>query len=364
MKRLFFIILLIQWTSILFGQNSELKSGVLIVYNQDPLKGAKALINNIPAFAINKKSVVYYTYYSNGRCLFEIKDGETGKSYQKNIELYHTDTIRLKIQTKNAGGFYHQGQNNTNFDWTIEEISKDDANKLVINTAEIIFSQEDIRFPFIPSSYEIKLLPKRYGTGFLISKNKYVITNYHVIEKANTIRVCGVNGNKKSHLSTKLVYYDSLLDLALLKLDDNISINNVPFILGQSNSMIGEDIFVLGYPLLTTMGQDIKLTNGLISSINGFKGDTISYQISSAIQPGNSGAPLFNKSGELVGVVNAKHLNAENVGYAIKVSNLRSFIKKSGIKDIAFEKINSLSSKPPTQQVKAIQDFVYIVEAE
>lgn len=66
------------------------------------------------------------------------------------------------------------------------------------------------------------------------------------------------------------------------------------------------------------MGDEIKLTTGVISSKTGFQGDVSLYQISAPIQPGNSGGPLFDNKGNLIGIVNAKHKGAENVGYAIK----------------------------------------------
>nr|WP_277266111.1 trypsin-like peptidase domain-containing protein [Prevotella corporis] len=79
-----------------------------------------------------------------------------------------------------------------------------------------------------------------------------------------------------------------------------------------------EDIFVLGYPLVQTMGEDVKLTTDVISSKTGFQGDVSQYQISAAIQPRNSGGPLFDSRGNLIGIVPAKHKGTENVGYAIK----------------------------------------------
>jgi S1-C subfamily serine protease len=66
------------------------------------------------------------------------------------------------------------------------------------------------------------------------------------------------------------------------------------------------------------MGQEIKLTTGIISSNSGSLGDTALFQISAPIQPGNSGGPLFDNYGNLIGVIGAKHKNADNVGYVIK----------------------------------------------
>lgn len=74
------------------------------------------------------------------------------------------------------------------------------------------------------------------------------------------------------------------------------------------------------------MGLDIKLTNGIISSKTGFEGNIAEYQMSAPVQPGNSGGPLFDKNGNIIGVVCAKHREAENADYAIKASHIRNLV--------------------------------------
>src|SRR6185436_3333739 len=81
-----------------------------------------------------------------------------------------------------------------------------------------------------------------------------------------------------------------------------------------------------GYPLTTSMGQDVKLTTGIISSVNGYQGNANSYQITAPVQPGNSGGPVFDEQANLVGVINAKHVLAENATYAIKSTYLINFL--------------------------------------
>jgi S1-C subfamily serine protease len=74
------------------------------------------------------------------------------------------------------------------------------------------------------------------------------------------------------------------------------------------------------------MGDEVKLTNGIISSKSGFQGDVTSYQITAPVQPGNSGGPLFDDKGNIIGIINAKHVGAENASYAIKASYLMNLI--------------------------------------
>ena len=203
---------------------------------------------------------------------------------------------------------------------------------------------------------------KSSGTGFAISSNGYIVTNYHVIENAKSIEVKGINGNFTRKLSAKIVVSDEKNDLAIIKIDDSrfTSLGTIPYIFRNGIADVGESIFVLGYPLTTTMGEEVKLTNGIISSRTGFKGDISLYQISAPVQPGNSGGPLFDKNGNLLGVINAKHSYAENAGYAIKVSYLISLMDLLPV-TINQPPINSLNGKSLTEQVKVASNFTYLI---
>ncbi|MCB0749394.1 MAG: trypsin-like peptidase domain-containing protein, partial [Ignavibacteriae bacterium] len=162
------------------------------------------------------------------------------------------------------------------------------------------------------------------GTGFAITSNGLIVTNNHVIDGAKTIKVRGVNGDFNRTYTAKLIITDKNNDLAIIKIDDYSfsSLGNVPYTIKTSSSGVGEDIFVLGYPLRASMGDEVKLTDGIISSKTGFQGDVTSYQISAPVQPGNSGGPLFNRKGQMIGIINAKHIGAENASYAVKSSYL------------------------------------------
>ena len=108
------------------------------------------------------------------------------------------------------------------------------------------------------------------------------------------------------------------------------------------------------------MGTEMKLTTGVISSRSGFQGDVSTYQVSVPVQPGNSGGPLFNYRGELIGIINAKHTNAENVSYAIKTSYVRN-LTESFTNGNLFPTANLISSKDLPGQVKSIKPFVYMI---
>ena len=102
------------------------------------------------------------------------------------------------------------------------------------------------------------------------------------------------------------------------------------------------------------MGKDIKLTTGIISSKTGFDGNIAQYQISAPVQPGNSGGPLFDKNGNIIGIVQAKHTQAENAGYAIKASYIRNLVELLPTA-VSFPQNNLLKGKTPAQQIYIIR---------
>ena len=203
------------------------------------------------------------------------------------------------------------------------------------------------------------------GTGFALTSNGLIVTNYHVIENAKSINIRGINEDFSRLYSAKVIINDKHNDLAILKIDDYsfTSLGSIPYTIKTIGTNVGENIFVLGYPLRATMGDEVKLTNGIISSKTGFQGDITSYQISAPVQPGNSGGPLFDANGNLIGIVNAKHINAENATYAIKASYLTNMIDLLDYPP-TLQTVSSVKAKPLTQQVQMVKKFVYIIEAQ
>jgi S1-C subfamily serine protease len=203
------------------------------------------------------------------------------------------------------------------------------------------------------------------GTGFAISSDGIIVTNFHVIENAKTIIIKGVNSDFNKTYKAKVLVSDKNNDLALIQIDDYnfTSLGTIPYTLKTKLSNVGEDIFALGYPLRAIMGDEIKLTNGIISSKTGFQGDITSYQVSAPVQPGNSGGPLFDGNGNIIGIINAKLIIAENASYAVKASYLLNLIEllNSSPKSPT---INTLKGKSLATQVQIINKFVYIIETE
>lgn len=202
------------------------------------------------------------------------------------------------------------------------------------------------------------------GTGFGITSNGLIITNSHVIKGATKISVRGIKGDFSKLYSAILLTEDKKNDLAIIQITDPsfVSLGSIPFTIATKTSDVGSSVFALGYPLKAIMGDEIKLTNGIISSKSGYQGDVTSYQISVPLQPGNSGGPLFDANGNLVGVVNAKLTIGENVSYAIKASYLTNLLDLLTTPP-KLQTINALTGKQLTEQVKILNNFVYIIEA-
>ena len=215
-----------------------------------------------------------------------------------------------------------------------------------------------------PSSLEFEKVQKAewLGTGFAIADG-FVITNNHVITGAKSISVKTIDDDKKESYKGYVVAADREHDLAIIKILDKKfdGFDEIPYSFGKTMPEVGEEIFVLGYPMTETMGTELKVTDGIISAASGYKGDQSMYQISAAVQPGNSGGPLFDKEGNVIGVVCAKHADAENASYAIKISYLFSLINSSDL-EIKLPEHNSIKSKSLSKKVKQVKPFVYLIE--
>ena len=170
------------------------------------------------------------------------------------------------------------------------------------------------------------------GSGFFITPDGYFLTNYHVVHGGSSIVLVTEKGN----VSAKVVRIDPAVDLALLKVDST-SFQSIPF-LAANEAALGTDIFTIGFPIPDLQGFSPKMTKGVISSMRGLHDDEKEYQIDAAVQPGNSGGPVVNNNGEVVGVVVArlrdeyvaetKGFLPQNVNYAIKKKHVLDFLSQ------------------------------------
>lgn len=201
------------------------------------------------------------------------------------------------------------------------------------------------------------------GTGFFVDPRGFIATNYHVIDGAKGIDVFVTKNGKTSTYRAECVVSDKQNDLAVIKINDGrfSTMGPVPYTLGHGTKDVGTTVFTMGYPELSYLGDEIKVTNGIVNSKTGYQGDITTYQISAPIQHGNSGGPLFDGNGQIIGVTNAGVMGLQNVGYAIKVSYLDNLIEASPQK-IYLPTVNQLSGLALTEKVKKASPYIVIIK--
>ena len=175
-----------------------------------------------------------------------------------------------------------------------------------------------------------------FGSGFLISTNGLVATNYHVVEDFRNVLDAGIRVRVGDRiLNGWLVASDERLDLAIVKIEgcfEPLEINL------HGGIGMGEAVFAIGFPDPTSMGFSPKVTKGVISSLTGYQDSPHLYQFDAAIQPGSSGGALLNEKGEVIGVVVASLSSKktlvyhgyvpQNVNYAVKSTHLVELVGK------------------------------------
>lgn len=179
-------------------------------------------------------------------------------------------------------------------------------------------------------SHEVDLATKS-GTAFFITDDGYLLTCYHVVSDASHVTI----STKDELYSAEVVRTDPDNDVALLKVQG--SFHGLPFITDtNAGANLGDSIFTIGFPVITLQGFEPKLTTGAINSLDGAQDDPSEFQISAAVQPGNSGGPLVDQFGNVIGIVCARisdqaalqeaGMIAQNVNYATKSTVASSLI--------------------------------------
>ena len=204
------------------------------------------------------------------------------------------------------------------------------------------------------SPLEIKTGDTATGTGFMFSSSDYVITSYHVVHGSKSISVRFTNGEQ---IDATIVVKDTNNDIAILKLSKSPTSRQNIITLGDSTTVkTGDRVFTYGFPLVDLLGhQEPRYSEGFVNSLSGMSNDPRLFQVSIPIQPGNSGSPVFNEKGELIGIATSsidseqtkKVFGAvpQNVNFAIKSSYINSllpnlpdtFIKQRGIVPVPIE---------------------------
>ncbi len=205
--------------------------------------------------------------------------------------------------------------------------------------------------------------PVRYnGTGFLIDGKGYLVTNAHVVKNSKTVYI---QNNKGDQYKVKVVKLDLAKDIAILKIDDAEfkSLPSLPYGIRKSSTDIAEPLYTLGFPR-----NEIVYGEGYLSARTGFNGDTLSCQIAVAANPGNSGGPVFNHNGEVIGILSTKETQTEGAVFAIQskyiykaLEELKKDTSYSAVKIVSNSSVRGMNKQ---QQVQKIQDYVFMVKGD
>ncbi|MDR0792245.1 MAG: serine protease [Chitinophagaceae bacterium] len=211
----------------------------------------------------------------------------------------------------------------------------------------------------VPQGAEIK----SGGTAFMIDNHGYLITNAHVLKVGNAAVV--VTNNKGQEFSTHIAYVDAEKDLAILKIaDEDFKSFDIPYTIVKKNSFnLGQEIFTLGYPK-----NEVVYNTGYLSARSGYGGDTSTVQLSLPANPGNSGGPVFNKNGDVVGILSTRETQLEGVTFAIKSKKIYQLLDawhnadSSAANRLKLSYGKGLKGMDREDQIAKLEDCVFLVK--
>jgi serine protease Do len=201
------------------------------------------------------------------------------------------------------------------------------------------------------------------GTGFLIDPKGLMVTNAHIVKNSRNIIVENARGQKFNAVVKKL---DEARDVAIIKIDDPDfkPFNSLPYGIRKNPSDLAEEIFTLGFPR-----PEVVYTEGYLSAKTGYKGDTLSCQLSIAASYGNSGGPIFNENGEVIGILTSRETQTPGTVFAVQSKYIYQAIeemKKNPVYKIS-SKLNgksTIAGWSRVQQVKKLEDYVFKVKGD
>jgi len=172
-----------------------------------------------------------------------------------------------------------------------------------------------------------KIVAAASGTGFFVSRTGHIITNHHVIEGCKSVKV-SFKGNE---IESKTLVIDKVNDLAIVKTTINPS---KVYSVSNKDVALLEDIIIAGYPLGKKVSSAIKTSKGSVTALAGYGDNFSEFQTDAALNKGNSGGPIINQKGNVVGVAVAaygKKQGVESFNFGIKASTLKTFANSNGL---------------------------------
>ena len=273
------------------------------------------------------------------------------KKYQRNIAVAASIIAFISLLSTGVMVSYTKKYGDQNYRVLVDEITKTnmEVSKLKSKKSGPVTS-------FVTQKPEVDFR----ATGFLIDGKGYLVTNAHVISKMKNIYI----ENKKGEFyRAEALYTDNVVDLAILKITDTAfkAVSNLPYSIKKGNADLGEQFFTLGFPR-----NEIVYGEGYLSAKSGNDGDSTAYQLTVSANPGNSGGPIINRNGEIIGIITAKDSKADGVVYAAKSKNIFALLdtlKKIDNKYLVIKTPSNsdLKGMERVQQVKKMEEFVFMV---
>jgi S1-C subfamily serine protease len=266
-----------------------------------------SLFITVPIFKTYSASGIEIRNYANGNCnnIFYIRDGKV-LEYAPTGRCYTNDSVRPQSR-------YNFVSRKTQPTVTARKPSSPNLSRK-LNPNKVVSASS--------------------GSGFAVSSDGHVITNYHVINGCKNVKI----HHKGKSIPATVVSFDPNNDLALLKGDFRPS---TVLALSTNSPELLQDVYVAGYPFGRKVSTGVKVTKGIISSLTGIGNNFSNIQIDAALQPGNSGGPILDDKGNVVGVAVArldkiktlKKLGSlpENTNFGIKTSVVRTILESSNV---------------------------------
>ncbi len=200
------------------------------------------------------------------------------------------------------------------------------------------------------------------GSGFLLTSSGFLVTNNHIVQGSDSVYVQSQQGEV---YKARIVHTDPQHDLAILAIGQDTAFHAlppVPYSFEALPSDLGERVFTLGYPR-----EEIVYGEGYLSSGTGFRGDSAAYQVAISVNPGNSGGPLLNERGNIIGIITAKQTTSEGATFAVKTNvllNALTAISPDSLKGdvLTLNRKGRMNRQSRKQQVKQMQAYVYQVK--
>ena len=291
----------------------------------------KGVVSNHLSNGFYSQSSVFYEIFSNGELTFR-------QFIKKDCNLMNKEVLHPSVKFKLQKIYEFRSPEK------LKNLLKihDQQTKLIASLNQKIKdleNQGNIKKDFVERN--------QIGSGFYVSKFRHIVTNHHVVNNCKNITV----GNSISkQIPATIVASDKRNDLAVLQtlsmemasedtksFIQNLSIEIVPIVsdglIRAEDVMGGEEIFVAGYPLGNMVSDSMRLVPGLVNATKGYENDITQFETDASIKKGNSGGPIYDRRGNIVGVA-VKRLNvsqSDNFNFAIKGTTVKQFLDSNGV---------------------------------